>query len=75
MIINKQENFYFFKDLVLPIKRHWFFLPNDYLVIESDKNLIVGRNYSIETKYYGKLANDLAGFFRSEYTTFNGSKK
>ncbi|XP_063304987.1 aminopeptidase N-like [Pelobates fuscus] len=38
-----------------------------YLVLHADKPLEVGKNYSVFSRYVGELANDLAGFYRSEY--------
>lgn len=42
--------------------------------MELDQELQLGSNYSLETVYFGELANDLTGFFRSEYVNANGTK-
>ncbi|XP_053320872.1 aminopeptidase N-like [Spea bombifrons] len=38
-----------------------------YLVIHAANDLEVGKNYSLYTEFVGELADDLAGFYRSEY--------
>ncbi|CAH2274215.1 aminopeptidase N [Pelobates cultripes] len=38
-----------------------------YLVLHVSTPLEVGKNYSLYTEFVGELADDLAGFYRSEY--------
>ncbi|KAM8973866.1 aminopeptidase N-like isoform 2-T2 [Pelodytes ibericus] len=42
-------------------------LLTNYLVLHVVNSLEVGKNYSVHTDYIGELADDLAGFYRSEY--------
>ncbi|XP_074533301.1 aminopeptidase N-like [Halichoeres trimaculatus] len=44
-----------------------------YLVVHLDGNLIKGQKYKLNTKFTGELADDLGGFYRSEY--MEGNKK
>ncbi|MGH0164818.1 UNVERIFIED_CONTAM: hypothetical protein FKN15_047879 [Acipenser sinensis] len=46
----------------------------EFLVIELNSNLETGKTYSLFTKFVGELADDLAGFYRSEYME-DGVKK
>uniref|UniRef100_A0A8C5M6W0 Aminopeptidase n=1 Tax=Leptobrachium leishanense TaxID=445787 RepID=A0A8C5M6W0_9ANUR len=39
----------------------------NYLVLHAVNKLEVGKHYSVYTEYVGELADDLAGFYRSEY--------
>ncbi|XP_023669966.2 aminopeptidase N-like [Paramormyrops kingsleyae] len=45
-----------------------------YLVIQLNGNLAVGKFYSLKTKFKGELADDMEGFYRSEYEE-DGVKK
>ncbi|XP_028286017.1 aminopeptidase N-like [Parambassis ranga] len=38
-----------------------------YLVLQLDRNLVKGQLYRVYTKFTGELADDLGGFYRSEY--------
>uniref|UniRef100_A0A8C5M7X5 Aminopeptidase N n=1 Tax=Leptobrachium leishanense TaxID=445787 RepID=A0A8C5M7X5_9ANUR len=38
-----------------------------YLVLHAANSLEVNKNYSVYTEFVGELADDLAGFYRSEY--------
>lgn len=38
-----------------------------YLVIELNGQLVKGHRYSLYTDFTGELADDLGGFYRSEY--------
>nr|XP_046250906.1 aminopeptidase Ey-like [Scatophagus argus] len=49
------------------IKSSWLQLKTQYLVIQLDSKLIQGQNYQLYTEFTGELADDLAGFYRSEY--------
>lgn len=46
----------------------------EYLVVHLQEPLRVGGMYEMESRFQGELADDLAGFYRSEYTE-NGVKK
>ncbi|KAK1160919.1 aminopeptidase Ey-like [Acipenser oxyrinchus oxyrinchus] len=46
----------------------------EFLVIQLDSNLEAGKTYSLFTEFVGELADDLAGFYRSEYME-DGVKK
>ncbi|XP_020820815.1 aminopeptidase N [Phascolarctos cinereus] len=39
-----------------------------YLVVHLQSKLVVGHHYEMESTFVGELADDLAGFYRSEYT-------
>ncbi|XP_036591148.1 aminopeptidase N [Trichosurus vulpecula] len=39
-----------------------------YLVVHLKGNLVAGHYYEMESTFVGELADDLAGFYRSEYT-------
>uniref|UniRef100_A0A672ZKT2 Aminopeptidase n=1 Tax=Sphaeramia orbicularis TaxID=375764 RepID=A0A672ZKT2_9TELE len=45
-----------------------------YLVIQLDGNLMAGQRYQLHTEFIGELADDLGGFYRSEYKE-NGETK
>lgn len=45
-----------------------------YLVIHLEGKLTVGEKYELHTEFVGELADDLGGFYRSEYFE-NGQKK
>lgn len=49
------------------IKSSWLQLKTQYLVIQLNGRLIQGQVYQLRTEFTGELADDLAGFYRSEY--------
>ncbi|TKS74008.1 Aminopeptidase N [Collichthys lucidus] len=49
------------------IKSIWLQLKTQYLVIELTSKLTQGQKYQLYTEFTGELADDLAGFYRSEY--------
>ncbi|XP_053573658.1 aminopeptidase Ey-like [Bombina bombina] len=51
----------------VPLIRTFLEVPTQYLVVQVDGNLQPGKNYSLHTVFKGELADDLAGFYRSEY--------
>ncbi|KAM8974074.1 aminopeptidase N-like isoform 3-T3 [Pelodytes ibericus] len=51
----------------LPVSKVEEVLLTNYLVLHVVNSLEVGKNYSVHTDYIGELADDLAGFYRSEY--------
>ncbi|AWP08987.1 putative aminopeptidase N-like [Scophthalmus maximus] len=49
------------------VKSSWLQLQTQYLVIQLNSRLTVGQKYQLYTEFTGELADDLAGFYRSEY--------
>ncbi|XP_048828515.1 aminopeptidase N-like [Brienomyrus brachyistius] len=45
----------------------WLKLETQFLVIQLNGNLIPGKSYRLDTEFVGELADDLGGFYRSEY--------
>ncbi|KAI7812167.1 aminopeptidase N [Triplophysa rosa] len=56
------------------IQKTWMQKTTQYLVIQLKGKLSVGEYYVIYSEFVGELADDLAGFYRSEYYE-NGEKK
>lgn len=56
------------------IQRSWLVERTQYLVLQLKNRLPVGASYSLYTEFQGELADDLQGFYRSEYTE-DGVKK
>lgn len=50
-----------------PLSRTWLERPTQYLVVQLDRPLTAGAVYQLHTRFVGELADDLAGFYRSEY--------
>lgn len=46
----------------------------EYLVVHLNGQLVKGNQYEMDSQFQGELADDLAGFYRSEYEE-NGVKK
>lgn len=55
------------------IKSIWLEATTQYLVIELNGKLQKG-HYSLYTEFTGELADDLGGFYRSEYNDDEGPK-
>ncbi|XP_069768062.1 aminopeptidase Ey-like [Narcine bancroftii] len=51
----------------LAIHKSWLQSDTQYLVIQLVANLSAGTNYSLYTEFRGLLADDLKGFYRSQY--------
>lgn len=49
------------------IHKSWLVPKTEYLVLQLRKPLTVGNTYELSTKFQGELADDLQGFYRSEY--------
>lgn len=49
------------------IKSSWLQGVTQYLVLELDGTLKKGHKYRLYTEFIGELADDLGGFYRSEY--------
>uniref|UniRef100_A0A8C1G920 Aminopeptidase n=1 Tax=Cyprinus carpio TaxID=7962 RepID=A0A8C1G920_CYPCA len=56
------------------IKTTWFQMETQYLVIQLEGKLKPGKSYWLYTEFTGELADDLEGFYRSEYME-DGEKK
>lgn len=56
------------------IEKTWMQKTTQYLVIQLKGKLREGEHYMLYTEFVGELADDLAGFYRSEYYE-NGEKK
>ncbi|CAM4517877.1 unnamed protein product [Leuciscus chuanchicus] len=56
------------------IKTTWFQTETQYLVIQLEGKLKPGKSYWLYTELRGELADDLKGFYRSEYME-DGEKK
>ncbi|XP_005989844.1 aminopeptidase N [Latimeria chalumnae] len=62
---------------VLPppaIKETWLEESTEFLVVQLKHKLIAKKTYKLFTEFTGELADDLAGFYRSEYDE-DGAKK
>lgn len=49
------------------LKRTWLEVPTQYLVVQLNSKLQAGSSYELFTDFVGELADDLGGFYRSEY--------
>ncbi|XP_018553001.1 aminopeptidase Ey [Lates calcarifer] len=49
------------------LKNTWLEVPTQYLVIQLSGPLQAGSKYELFTEFVGELADDLGGFYRSEY--------
>ncbi|XP_029430470.1 aminopeptidase Ey-like [Rhinatrema bivittatum] len=56
------------------IEKSWLEVPTQYLVAQLSSNLEAGKKYTISSEFTGKLADDLAGFYRSEYKEGNETR-
>ncbi|XP_056135222.1 aminopeptidase Ey-like isoform X2 [Lampris incognitus] len=56
------------------LTRTWLEGPTQYLVVQLGGKLQAGKSYELFTKFTGELADDLGGFYRSEYME-DGVKK
>lgn len=52
----------------------WLEVPTQYLVLQLNSKLVAGSMYELYTEFIGELADDLGGFYRSEYFE-DGEKK
>ncbi|NWW23793.1 AMPN Aminopeptidase, partial [Falcunculus frontatus] len=57
------------------ISRTWLETPTQYLVVQLAAPLQQGQRYRLSSSFTGELADDLAGFYRSEYTDESGNKQ
>ncbi|XP_041789145.1 aminopeptidase N-like [Chelmon rostratus] len=56
------------------IQKSWLVVRTEYLVLQLHSRLAVGASYRLHTEFMGELADDLEGFYRSEYVE-DGVKK
>ncbi|KAG7242611.1 hypothetical protein INR49_020324 [Caranx melampygus] len=56
------------------LKKTWLEVPTQYLVVQLNSPLQVDSTYELFTDFVGELADDLGGFYRSEYEE-DGIKK
>ncbi|NWW76560.1 AMPN Aminopeptidase, partial [Climacteris rufus] len=57
------------------ISRSWLETPTQYLVVQLAAPLQQGQRYRLSSSFTGELADDLAGFYRSEYIDELGNKQ
>ncbi|XP_066052338.1 aminopeptidase N [Chamaea fasciata] len=57
------------------ISSTWLETPTQYLVVQLASPLQQGQRYRLSSSFTGELADDLAGFYRSEYTDESGNKQ
>ncbi|XP_066184231.1 aminopeptidase N [Sylvia atricapilla] len=57
------------------ISRTWLETSTQYLVVQLASSLQQGQRYRLSSSFTGELADDLAGFYRSEYTDESGNKQ
>ncbi|NWV65277.1 AMPN Aminopeptidase, partial [Malurus elegans] len=57
------------------ISRTWLETPTQYLVVQLASPLQQGQRYRLSSSFTGELADDLAGFYRSEYMDESGNKQ
>nr|XP_026655000.1 aminopeptidase N [Zonotrichia albicollis] len=62
-------------DTLPAISRTWLETPTQYLVVQLNAPLQQGKRYRLSSSFTGELADDLAGFYRSEYTDASGNRK
>ncbi|XP_018427319.1 PREDICTED: aminopeptidase N-like [Nanorana parkeri] len=58
----------------IAINREQLVERTNYLVLHLAETLQSNKTYKLHTEYIGELANDLAGFYRSEYVEDNTTK-
>uniref|UniRef100_A0A3Q3XDZ2 Aminopeptidase n=1 Tax=Mola mola TaxID=94237 RepID=A0A3Q3XDZ2_MOLML len=56
------------------LRKTWLEVPTQYLVVQLESPLLAGSMYELYTQFVGELADDLGGFYRSEYME-DGEKK
>lgn len=56
------------------ISNTWLETPTQYLVVQLETPLQQGQQYRLSSSFTGELADDLAGFYRSEYTDESGNR-
>ncbi|XP_018426986.1 PREDICTED: aminopeptidase N-like [Nanorana parkeri] len=61
-------------DRDITINSNFIVQRTTYLVLQLAQSLQSGNTYKLHTEYIGELADDLAGFYRSEYVEDNTTK-
>ncbi|XP_019935929.2 aminopeptidase N-like isoform X1 [Paralichthys olivaceus] len=56
------------------VRKTWFVVKTEYMVLQLHSRLSAGATYVLHTEFQGELADDLEGFYRSEYVE-DGVKK
>lgn len=56
------------------VHKSWLVVKTEYLVVQLSSRLSVGASYLLYTEFRGELADDLEGFYRTEYVE-DGVKK
>lgn len=56
------------------ISRTWLETTTQYLVVQLNGQLQPGQRYRLFSSFVGELADDLAGFYRSEYIDGSGNR-
>lgn len=56
------------------LSRTWLEVSTEYLVVQLSGPLVAGSSYQLHTQFAGELSDNLAGFYRSEYT-IDGEKR
>lgn len=51
----------------LSIKSSWLQPQTQFLVLQLNRKLRAGQTYQLYTEFTGELADDLVGFYRTEY--------
>ncbi|XP_034437011.1 aminopeptidase N-like isoform X1 [Hippoglossus hippoglossus] len=55
-------------DVTAPaVQKTWFVVKTEFLVLQLHRRLSAGATYVLHTEFQGELADDLEGFYRSEY--------
>ena len=55
-------------DVTAPaVRKTWFVVKTEFLVLQLHSRLSAGATYVLHTGFQGELADDLEGFYRSEY--------
>nr|XP_054588557.1 aminopeptidase N isoform X2 [Nothobranchius furzeri] len=62
------------EEAVPALQKSWLTARTEYLVVQLQSKLKAGAMYALHTEFMGELADDLEGFYRSEYLE-NGLKK
>lgn len=62
------------EDIAPAVQKSWLVVNTQYLVLQLQRTLKVGTTYKLYTEFQGELADDLEGFYRSEYVE-DGVKK
>ncbi|KAM9311210.1 aminopeptidase N [Gastrophryne carolinensis] len=59
---------------IIPVSKRELVVRTTFLVLHLAETLQANKEYSLHTDFIGELADDLAGFYRSEYVENNETK-